>query len=282
MRATDTGSRGFDDSLVIRLLDHQIVDGDGRLLGKVDDLSLREEGADLVVDGLMVGPAALTPRYPGVLGRWSWAVWRRLNDPDDPGVAVVPLTQVEEIGSDVRVDARAREVLLRSFGLENWLRRHLISRIPGAKGGERLPEEVTEADGEADDGADGMADSGARTRARLTPGQVPERGGPGPAHRLTELLAMDVVDASGASVGRVTDVRGRTAGSGIRLTELLAGPRLFGSSLGYSSDEQDGPRAISWLVGRLHRSAHWRDWSQLRGVDWDERRVEVTGRRSDG
>lgn len=65
----DMGPVSFDDSAVIRLLDHQIVDADGHHLGKVDDLSLRQEGEDLLIDALMVGPAALAPRYPGLVGR---------------------------------------------------------------------------------------------------------------------------------------------------------------------------------------------------------------------
>lgn len=247
----------FDDSLVIHLLDHQIVDGDGYFLGKVDDLALREDGGDLVVEALMVGPAALAPRYPGALGRWGWAIWRRLNDPADPGVTLVPLREVLDIGSDVRVSDGARDALLASSGLENWLRRYLVGRIPGAKGTGHPPgEEVEVPSWAATDHPD-----------------PPERGRPGRTHRLTELLTMVVHDRGGTPVGRVTDVYGRDAhdsehAHAIRLTRVLVGPRMLGSSLGYSTPEQEGPAVIRWIVRALHRSARWRDWSDIGEISW--------------
>ncbi|WP_068263626.1 hypothetical protein [Janibacter limosus] len=263
----DMGPVSFDDSAVIRLLDHQIVDADGHHLGKVDDLSLRQEGEDLLIDALMVGPAALAPRYPGLVGRWGWAIWRRLNDADDPGMVLVPLGHIVDMGSDVQVDARTRDVLLSSFGLENWLRRHLIGRIPGPKGGKHLPEESHPARTTPGDGTGEAA-------------EAPERGSTGPRHRLTELLHMDVVDATGEPVGRVTDVRSHAEDirDGIALTSVLVGPRLMGSKLGYSSDEQDGPRAISWIIGRMHRSAHWHDLADVAAISWEERRLEIADR----
>lgn len=249
----------FDDSVVIRLLDHQVVDADGRFLGKVDDLALREDGDDLVVEALMIGPAALAPRYPGVLGRWGWAIWRRLNDPADPGVLLVPMREVLDVGSDIRVSDAAREALLASFGLENWLRRNLIGRIPGAKG-KQHPSERGEA-----------VPSWAE---RQTP---PERGREGATHRLTELLTMTVRNQGGTPVGRITDVHGRAmqhAGL-IRLTRVLHGPRLVGSSLGYSSPEQEGPRVIHGVVRALHRSARWREFSDLGEVSWARNTAEL-------
>ncbi len=258
----------FDDSLVIRLLDHQVVARDGHHLGKVDDLSLRQDGEDLVVEALMIGPAALAPRYPGAMGRWPWAIWRRLNDPDDPGVVLVPLERVVDIGSHVEVDDEARATLLASFGLERWLRRHLISRIPGAKGGGHR----------ADERHPGGPTVGRREGEGL---EVAERGSSGPLHRLTELVDMQVRDACDEAIGRVTDVRGvaHDVARGIPVTAVLVGPRLMGSSLGYSSDEQDGPWAISWVVGRLHRTAHWRDRREIASISWTGRRIDLSTHR---
>lgn len=258
--ADTTSTRTFDASIPIRLLDHQIVDGDGRLIGKVDDLALREDGDELVVEWLMVGPAALAPRHPGALGRWGWAIWRRLNDPDDPGVVMIPLSQIKEISSEVLVGDAARDALLASFGLESWLRRNLIGRIPGAKGADPV-----------------LAEDTAPPWAREERPEVPERGRAGGTHRLTELLAMAVHGHDSSSRGCITDLHGQgtSDGSGIRITKVLVGPRLAGSTLGYSSDEQNGPRAISWVIDRLHRSAHWHDWSDLRSVSWEERSVEM-------
>lgn len=246
----------FDDSVVIRLLDHQVVDADGRFLGKVDDLALSEDGSDLVVEALMIGPAALAPRYPGVLGRWGWAIWRRLNDPADPGVVLVPAREVLDVGSDIRVTDGARAALLASFGLENWLRRNLIGRIPGAKGAQHPGEAVP---------------------AWAVGQEAPERGREGATHRLTELLTMTVHDHAGTPVGRITDVRGRATRHGelIRLTRVLHGPRILGSSLGYSSPEQEGPRIIHWVVRALHRSARWHDWSDLGEISWARNTAEL-------
>lgn len=247
------GAPSFEDSLVIRLLDHQIVGSDGHFIGKVDDLALREEGDALVAEALMVGPAALAPRYPGVLGRWGWAIWRRLNDPDDPGVVLVPLRDVQDIGSDIVVSDAAREALLASFGMENWLRRHLIGRIPGAKGTHPSAAEVEVPAWAGED--------------RPEP---PERGRAGGTHRLTELLTMVVHDRARTPIGRITDVHGRCAdgSDSIRLTRVLIGPRMLGSSLGYSSADQEGPLAVRSVIRAVHRSAHWRDWSDLDEISW--------------
>lgn len=252
----------FDSSILIRLLDHQITDDDGRFLGKVDDLALREEGGELVVDALMVGPTALAPRYPGVLGRWGWAIWRRLSDASDPGAVLVPLEEVTGISADVRVTDGARDALLASFGLENWLRKHLVARIPGASG----------AGHPTSDDVDVPAWAGRERRP------VPELGSTGDRHRLTELLRAQVVAADGSVRGRITDVEGRS-GSGddrvgpIRLTRVLVGPRSVGSSLGYSTAEQTGPLAINRLIRTVHRRAEWSDWSAVEDVDWVRGRV---------
>lgn len=54
----------------LHLLDRQIVDVEGRLIGKVDDVELTEEGEELVVTGLLVGLGALLPRLGRRLGPW--------------------------------------------------------------------------------------------------------------------------------------------------------------------------------------------------------------------
>lgn len=75
----------------------------------------------------------------------------------------------------------------------------------------------------------------------------------------------------------VTDLHGQgTAdGSRIRITQVLVGPRTVGSKLGCSSDEQEGPRTISWVIAGLHRTAHWHDWADVRSIAWQERQIEM-------
>ena len=54
----------------LHLLDRQIVDVDGRMVAKVDDVELTEAGDDLVVTGLLCGLGALLPRSGRRLGPW--------------------------------------------------------------------------------------------------------------------------------------------------------------------------------------------------------------------
>src|SRR4051812_9596316 len=75
---------------VLHLLDRQVVDADGLMVCKVDDveLTLFDDGVPGVT-ALLAGPAALVPRYgDGRLGRLLHDYWRRLGrteaDRDDP------------------------------------------------------------------------------------------------------------------------------------------------------------------------------------------------------
>jgi sporulation protein YlmC with PRC-barrel domain len=117
--------------LRLHLLDRQIIDADGRLLGKVDDLELSQkpDGA-LVVTALLCGPVALAPRLGGRLGRWVEAVSRRLSLDGDPAPRRIDLVHVTHIGSAVTVDVAAPDVV--TPPLEQWLGAHLIRRIPGS------------------------------------------------------------------------------------------------------------------------------------------------------
>lgn len=62
----------------LNLLDRQVIDVDGLLVCKVDDLEIEATDADLRVTGLLAGPAALLPRLSGRLGESLLASWRRL------------------------------------------------------------------------------------------------------------------------------------------------------------------------------------------------------------
>ena len=56
---------------VLHLLDRQLIDCDGRFLGKVDDVELTPDQTTgrLVITALLTGPAALLDRFGGRLGR---------------------------------------------------------------------------------------------------------------------------------------------------------------------------------------------------------------------
>ncbi|TYB38441.1 hypothetical protein FXF50_08425 [Micromonospora sp. AP08] len=114
-----------------QLLDRQIVDVDGRLVGRVDDIAFAvdEEGYPYV-DCLLTGQAALGLRIGGRIGRILTAVADRFTDAPPVPPRRVALTQIDRVDSVVRLRCPAAD--LPPSPVESWLRRHLIDRIPGA------------------------------------------------------------------------------------------------------------------------------------------------------
>jgi sporulation protein YlmC with PRC-barrel domain len=102
---------------VLHLLDRQVIDADGLMVCKVDDVELTvfDDGV-LGVTGLLVGPAALVPRYgDDGLGRLLHDFWRRLGttqaDRDDP--YRIDLELVEKLGSAVELNVGRVGALVR-------------------------------------------------------------------------------------------------------------------------------------------------------------------------
>jgi sporulation protein YlmC with PRC-barrel domain len=118
--------------LGFELLDRQIVDLDGALVGKVDDveLALDEDGTPYVV-ALLVGPLALGPRLGGFLGRFIAGLAELLHTGERPGPIRIAYDHVARVGS--AVDLSIRRELLPEPALETWLREHVICKIPGAE-----------------------------------------------------------------------------------------------------------------------------------------------------
>jgi hypothetical protein len=115
----------------LSLLDRQLVDRDGRLAGKVDDVELvRRPDGTLAVSAVLCGPGALGPRLPGLLGRFMLAVWRRMHADLDPAPARIPFSAVDEVGAAVTL-TRGRDELPNQ-DLETWMRRQVIEKLPGA------------------------------------------------------------------------------------------------------------------------------------------------------
>ena len=108
----------------LNLLDRQLVDTDGALVGKVDDLELTlDEQGRPHVTAILVGPRALGPRLGGRLGRWLAAAATRLaGDPEPPRL---DFAHVVDIGSAITVTSGP------GAALEEWTDEHLIGRIPG-------------------------------------------------------------------------------------------------------------------------------------------------------
>ncbi|WP_228544629.1 hypothetical protein [Micromonospora sp. S-DT3-3-22] len=113
-----------------QLLDRQIVDADGLLLGKVDDVEFAvDDGGLPYVACLLTGQGALGRRIGGRVGRLLVALADRFTEEASAPLRI-PFGQVTRIDSAVRLRARADE--LPRPPVETWLRRHLIDRIPGA------------------------------------------------------------------------------------------------------------------------------------------------------
>lgn len=104
------------DSLdaALHLLDRQVIDADGMLVCKVDDLEITESGeGTLAVTGLLTGGAALFPRLSRHLGSWLATTWHRLgaehayrNTPKR-----IPLGLIAELGSGVTLRVQGEGLL---------------------------------------------------------------------------------------------------------------------------------------------------------------------------
>jgi hypothetical protein len=120
--------RRYDAAL--HLLDRQIVDPDGRLVAKVDDLEVveRDDGR-LQIATILIGPGALGPRFGGRFGDWVLAVWARLHPSEHPAPGRIPMADVIRVDSAVHV-GRGRDQLI-DDRLETWARVHVVERLPG-------------------------------------------------------------------------------------------------------------------------------------------------------
>jgi hypothetical protein len=94
------------------LLDRQLVDPDGVLVGKIDDIELDLEPG--VVDA-----GSPAPRVRALLVGWG---------PHEP--AHIDAALIRTFGSDVQILESAEH--LRSHDGERWLRHNFVRRIPGA------------------------------------------------------------------------------------------------------------------------------------------------------
>jgi sporulation protein YlmC with PRC-barrel domain len=114
----------------LELLDRQILDNDGRMVGKVDDLELEErDDGRVYVTALLSGPGALGPRLGGALDTLVTSAWSRLSGRTEP--ARVEWSQVASVGAAVRLAVGRTTVGVDGF--ETWMRDRVIGAIPGSK-----------------------------------------------------------------------------------------------------------------------------------------------------
>lgn len=252
-------SRAHTIDVVLRVMDHQLVGPSGGLLGNVDNLVLRQEREELLIVGVLSGPGGFGPRQPGLLGRWIVAVCKRLGSREQPSPLMVPMSHVRSIGSAITVSDYAEGVLDGAPGLERWLRRHVISAIPGARAGD-----------------DRLAPTNVQSSTSHDAPRPPTH-----THLVSDLLGAEVVDQTGASHGTVIELRalafeqtGLEVGR-LRATSLVFGPRRLGGELGYTTVTDQGP----WLLARFFRWWHRDDreapYTDIAEIDWDNHRVTL-------
>lgn len=118
--------------MALHLLDRQVVDPAEHLVCNVDDLELTvpDGGGAPYVSAILAGPAAMSPRLGGLLGRWVLAVQRRLHPDTDPGPARIDFGVVDKVESFVTISRRREDLWVNAF--EEWCRDNVIAKIPGA------------------------------------------------------------------------------------------------------------------------------------------------------
>jgi sporulation protein YlmC with PRC-barrel domain len=112
----------------LSLLDRQVIDPDGHMIGKVDDVELAYDAEGrLYCAAILMGPAALGPRLDGWLGRTVLRLQARWHiGPNGP--YRVSFDQVATVDSAVRLLTRPPPP-----PLERWAREHIVDHIPGAR-----------------------------------------------------------------------------------------------------------------------------------------------------
>lgn len=242
-----------------QLLDRQVVDENGRMVAKVDDLELatRSDGT-LEVTAILTGPGALGPRLGGAVGAIATAVWARLSgrDPDDPRRIGIDL--VTEVTTVVTLGVSRRD--LDVDGFEDWARERVIEAIPGA--------------GEADE---------VHGRPRR---QVEQQPPPEDPHRLARLPGMATRYADGSDGEDVIDVVLRHDPHGphgphrFTVAGLVIGRRRPGTLFGYHRHPEQGPRMLRALIRAWHRHTSTVDWEDVDRIDWEAGVVQLRSLRA--
>ena len=106
--------RGAIDG-ALNLLDRQLLDSDGKMLGKVDDVELSAQEDGLAMTALLTGPAALLHRLGGHLGDELVTKWEQLREaePDRTRPWRIEIEQVHHLDSAVHLKVPRKGVLRR-------------------------------------------------------------------------------------------------------------------------------------------------------------------------
>ena len=110
------------------LLDKQVVDRNGRWLGRVDGIVLEHtDGGPPRLAAILIGPVALAFRLHPAIGRWMAAFERICELPKGRPVRI-GLEHIVDIGRYVKTDLSSSET--DALAVEHKLRRW-VARIPG-------------------------------------------------------------------------------------------------------------------------------------------------------
>lgn len=101
---------------VLHLLDRQVIDRDGLLVCKVDDLELVEDDDGLHATALLVGRAALFPRIGGRFGGALLGYWERLGveQAERRHPYRIGFGAVEDVSSAVQLRVPREDLLVRT------------------------------------------------------------------------------------------------------------------------------------------------------------------------
>jgi sporulation protein YlmC with PRC-barrel domain len=110
------------------VLDQQVIDCTDRKAGKVDGIALEiRTGAPPRVAYLDIGPDTLARRFSGRLERLVLQLQRRLRGKESEPFQV-PWSRIRHVGVSVNLSVDSRDSS--ADGFENWLRVHIIEKIP--------------------------------------------------------------------------------------------------------------------------------------------------------
>jgi hypothetical protein len=113
------------------LLDKQLVDRNQVKIGKVDGLvaELKPDVPPRIV-AVELGSITLARRLGARPGRWMAWLAARLGGERNAEPHHIAWNKVRDIGVDIDVDIDVRRTAI--FDWQDWLRDHVIRRIPGA------------------------------------------------------------------------------------------------------------------------------------------------------
>ena len=116
--------------LVRDCLDKQVIDSEGRKMGRVDGIRIDPTGPGRPrVIEIEIGASTLAHRLPWPFSNWLTAIIRRLSGSSEI-VATVPWKKIEIDRNEVNVAIDGDKTAARQ--LEHWTRKHIVEHIPGA------------------------------------------------------------------------------------------------------------------------------------------------------